>query len=471
MDIFIRRLGEHRGAPRLYLDSPALARAGFAPGVAFVVQATDRQITLQRHDAGGRKVSRKLRGERCLPVIDLNSQDDLAPVASMGLVRIVIRPGQIHILAIASQARASERAGRLKDRLTQGLPLRTASIAFGTGITAWALHQGLAAGGVDTTLQLANEIDDELLQHAARCHPLIQPDTVLASTPMQEAVTDLWLLKQVGPVEILEAGIPCSGASKAGVSKRRLGRMEDHPLVGHLVAAVIQWIAALQPAIFLAENVPEYADSASASVLRAWLADAGYVVREWTLNAQDFGSLEARKRWFIVAHPAGMEVEAPQPGIEVEGSIAVLADLLDDVPADDPRWRAVQYLKDKEERDADKGSCFAMQWLQPESTRVPTLRKGYHKGGSTDPRLCHPTRAELSRLLTAAEHARIKGVPAELLQGLSESAAHEACGQAVDARPVKALGRTMALSLLQARAWVTRCDALPTGHERSGVAA
>ena len=56
-----------------------------------------------------------------------------------------------------------------------------------------------------------------------------------------------------------------------------------------------------------------------------------------------------------------------------------------------------------------------MQVVTPESTSVPTLRKGYHKGGSTDPLLTHPTNPELLRQLTVVEHARIKEVPVELV--------------------------------------------------------
>ncbi|TDM05069.1 MAG: hypothetical protein C4K60_20300 [Ideonella sp. MAG2] len=124
-----------------------------------------------------------------------------------------------------------------------------------------------------------------------------------------------------------------------------------------------------------------------------------------------------------------------------------MAEVLESVPLDDPSWRPVSYLKSKALRDADKGSGFAMQWLTPQAQKVPTLRKGYHKGGSTDPRLRHPHDEQLSRLLTPGEHARIKGIPEALLQGLSATAAHQACGQSVDARVVQAIGRWLGQGL------------------------
>ena len=449
MDVFVRRLGLHRGAPRLYLDTPALQRAGFLPGLPICVRhdADAARITIEATSAGPRRVSRKRKHGREIPVIDLNGTGDLQPVAELGAVRVVFAAGVIHILAVASHARAAERALRLQGRLRAKDPLRAASIAFGAGVSSWALHHGLQDAGVPVALQLANEIDAGLAQLVMLNHPLVTPETMVVNAPMQDAVADRWLLERVGQVEILEAGIPCSGASRAGVSKRGLQRMEDHSLVGHLVAAVIQWIAALQPAIFLAENVPDYAGSASAAILRAWLRDAGYVVQELELDAADFGSLEARRRWFLIAHPPGLALE---PGCleRAIGVAPVLSDVLDDVADDDPSWRDVGYLKAKACRDAENGNGFAMQWIEPGATRIPTLRKGYHKGGSTDPRLKHPSRPGLSRLLTAAEHARIKAIPAGLVANLSSTATHQACGQSVDTRPVAAIGRWIGAALL-----------------------
>lgn len=114
---------------------------------------------------------------------------------------------------------------------------------------------------------------------------------------------------------------------------------------------------------------------------------------------------------------------------------------------EDERYRRVDYLKVKQERDADNGKHFSMQLLTPASTLVPVLRKGYHKGGSTDPRLLHPTDPERSRLLTAAEHARIKGISPNLVDGVPETTAHQVCGQSVDIRPVQAIGRRIAQAL------------------------
>ena len=453
MDMCIRRLGQHRGAPRLYLDTIALCRAGFEPGMTYRIDVHESEGRVAIHScaAGGRRVSHKKRGVRRLPVIDLNNASDLAPVAGLESVRVIFAAGVIHVLALASHRKAALRLARLQTRVATGLPLQTAGIAFGAGVTSSALHAGLQQAGVPAQLVLANEISADMLEVALANNGDVRPRSLMINAPMQEAVNDDWLLSHLPEVDLLEVGIPCSGASRAGMAKRRLARMEDHPLVGHLVAAVIEWIAVLQPAILMAENVVTYAATASAAILRAWLKDAGYAVAEVVLDAQDFGSLESRVRWFLVAYPPELQLSLERlPPTTVDRP--KLVDALDPVPEDDPAFRAVPYLVEKAVRDAERGANFKMQWLTPESTSVPTLRRGYHKGGSTDPRLVHPSDPTRSRLLTAAEHARIKGIDPALLAGLSSTESHEVCGQSVDVRVVEALGRRLGELVLQARA-------------------
>lgn len=453
LNVSIRRIGEHRGAPRLYIDSVSLERFGFTPGSRFNV-SVDRArnaVSIEVANDGCRRVSSKTRGNgRTVPVIDLNSAEDLRLHAPGVMVRVVLSRGRLFVLALASTMKADERLHRLKQRHTQGLGLRVASIAFGAGVTASALHVGLSEAGITTDLAALDEISPEFVEVALENNPLIRDSTIVLNVPMQEAIADDWVLGRIGQVEVLELGIPCSGASRAGVTKCGLKKMEDHPHVGHLVAAVIQWIARLQPAIVVAENVVGYRDSASAAILRKWLCDAGYSVTECVLDARDFGSLEARVRWFLTAHPPAVAIDIEALAPEAGAERPQLRSVLQEVPLDDPSYRAVSYLHQKEARDAVAGKGFRMQLLDEGATEVPTLRKGYHKGGSTDPRVRHPQRPELSRLLTPVEHARVKGISETLIKGVSATMAHQICGQSVDTRPVRSLGRVIGEAIREA---------------------
>src|SRR3546814_10164730 len=85
----------------------------------------------------------------------------------------------------------------------------------------------------------------------------------------------------------------------------------------------------------------------------------------------------------------------------------------------------MSYRREKEERDIAAGKGFRMQIFQPDSTKIATLTRGYAKIRSTDPKLQHPTDPTLLRQITPVEHARIKGVPEKMIEGLGITIAHQ----------------------------------------------
>src|SRR3546814_20429380 len=78
-----------------------------------------------------------------------------------------------------------------------------------------------------------------------------------------------------------------------------------------------------------------------------------------------------------------------------------------------------------------------MQIFQPDSTKIATLTRGYAKIRSTDPELQHPTDPTLLRQITPVEHARIKGVPEKMIEGLGITIAHQMLGQSILAKPLR----------------------------------
>jgi DNA (cytosine-5)-methyltransferase 1 len=451
-DVWIKKLGEHRGSPRIFLDGPQAVRAGFAPGERFevVVDAAGKRIMLQKNRDGSRVVSARERGGKTHPVIDINSKDLLSLFEGMDALRVVVSDDKVVLLPLASEIKKQERITRLVDKLQSGEPLKIGSLAHGGGILTHAIHQGLQDAGVECELAFANEIREDLLQHAAEHNDAWGEGTAAINLPMQEITSDDWLLAQLGKLEVLEVGQPCSGASKAGKAKRGAGHTESHPEVGHLVYSTLMLISKTQPAAVLIECVPEYAVSASADIMRLQLRDLGFVVHESILQGKDFGSLENRIRWCCVAVTQGVEFSFENLAPAVR-EVRTLADVLDaSIGADDPMWRAVEYLKDKRERDEAKGSRFLMQFVEPTDSEVPTIRKAYWKGGSTDPRLRHPTDPELSRLLTHDEVARIKGVDPVLIEGLSRTQAIEVLGQGIVYEPFRAAAQRLGQALLKA---------------------
>lgn len=437
---YIKKVGQNKGAPRVWLEGTQTARAGFLPGQRFDIEVQGQMVVLQANPDGSRVVSGKRIGERDNPIIDINSRELLAIFDGMAAIRIVVKKDQIYLMPLASEVKKRERFTRLREKLENGDPLTMGSLSHGGGVLSHALHAGLMQAGIGSRLAFANEIRGELLEHAAIHNDAWSENTQVLAAPMQELAFDDRGVASIPKVEILEMGLPCSGASRAGKSKRGLVHPESHPDVGHLVVSALVIVSKSNAAIVILENVPEYAQSASADILRNQLRDMGYNTHERILNGKQWGTLENRNRWCMVAVTDGIlfdfeQLQPPGPNART------IADVLDKtIEPDDPRWRSFQYLKEKEVRDAEKGNSFGMQVVSPDDDSVPTLRKGYHKGGSTDPLVQHPDNPELLRQFTAAEHARIKEVPEQIVAGLSNTVAHEVLGQGIVYPPFRDVG-------------------------------
>lgn len=427
---FIKTIGANRGKPRVWLQGLELERAGFAPGQSYEIVVKGKSVVLTLSNDGSRTVTPKQVRSRTMPVIDLNSKQLLAAFDGMAAIRMVVKDGQIYLLPLASELKKLERLQRLRTRLEAGEPLRIGSLSHGGGIMSHAIHAGLERAGLKAKLEFANEIRPELLEHASMFNDVWMADTVPLAAPMQELAFDDRGLAHIPKVEILEAGIPCSGASRAGTAKRGLKHPEAHPEVGHLVVSALIILNKAAPAIVTIENVPTYANTASASILRSQLRDLGYTTHERILNGKEWGAIENRDRWCMVAVTQGIEFDFDQL-MPPKAKRQVIGDLLEDIPADDARWGTMKGLVEKEARDRAAGKNFKMQVFGKGDDSVGTLTKGYAKIRSTDPKLRHPDNPSLMRQFTATEHARFKQVPQHLLGDASETMKHEMLGQSV----------------------------------------
>lgn len=441
-DYTVHAVGQHRNAPRIFVEALRLLRVGFEPGVRYSisVDAAQRVVTLRVDPNGAHQVSRRGTGT---PVLDINNRQLLEVFAEDRAVRMVMKADCIHFLPLASALAAKARLARVADKVASGKPLTSAAICAGGGFMTEALAQGYKAGGLQVAPAVVNDIDVEAVEHGLAQIPAVRDAGFTLCAPLQELVQDRWLMQRLPTVEIAELSLPCSGASTAGKAKRGTALAEEHPEVGHLIAPALMLLHAMQPAVVVMENVPAYRNSGSAWILRHSLRDMGYEVSEIELDGARFGAIEQRNRWFLVAATKGLGVSMEDMD-SLPGDNATLGDILEQVPDDDPRWSTFAYLRSKQERDIAKGNGFMMQIVKPGDAQIPTLRKGYHKGGSTDPLLAHPNQSGLFRKLSASEHARAKGFDPELVRGLSETRAHELLGQAVLFAPLCAIGKRIA---------------------------
>jgi DNA (cytosine-5)-methyltransferase 1 len=207
-DAWVKSIGQKRNAPYLYLDGLQAIRAWFAPGDKFDVTIDGGKLVLSANKDGSRTVSRKMVRDREYPVIDINSRELLAIFDGMDAVRVVVRGDKVFILPLASESGKRERLQRLRAKMSSG------------ELLSHAIHAGLAAAGIDARLCFANEIREDLMNQAATHNDAWDAGTQVMNLPMQELAQDEWLLRQLPKLEVLEMGLPCSGASRAGKSKR-----------------------------------------------------------------------------------------------------------------------------------------------------------------------------------------------------------------------------------------------------------
>ena len=426
-------LGAHKGARRLWLEGKRLTDVGFCDGVRYERSVTESAIILRLSDAGSRRVSHKPDGR---PVVDTLTRE----LGEVQRIEVRFDPGLVTVRVHPMDLLARDRVRRVNRRLAAGHKLRLGSVCHGGGVAADALLRGLGRGAA--VLELAIEQNHEYVAQSFAHGPLgkaghsFEGDLGdLASTP--EALADL------PECDILEAGLPCISASRAGRAKKGLEQPEDDAATADLAHAFLNVVAATRPALVLLENVPEYAGSASASMIRRSLDRLGYEIHEIALDGAAW-ALEARQRWVLVAISRGLHFD-PAALVATETRPEHLGEVLDARPTG---WRSTDNLEAAFERDRAKGNGFSRgrRYLTPDATSVPTLRRGYQKGGKTDVRLAHPTRPNTARLFSAAEHARIKGIPARLVTGLSEKKAHEVLGQSVVAPAFVALGAALGAS-------------------------
>jgi DNA (cytosine-5)-methyltransferase 1 len=76
------------------------------------------------------------------------------------------------------------------------------------------------------------------------------------------------------------------------------------------------------------------------------------------------------------------------------------------------------------------------------------IGKDYAKCRSTEPFIINPVDSALSRLFTPVEHCRVKGIPVEVIQGLSDTLAHQILGQSVIYPAFKDLMQSVGTTLL-----------------------
>lgn len=444
------KLGESKNVSRIWMEGEKLAKAGVRVGARYsMAEINNGRIVLREAGPGLQgqafTVSKRDRRGVLRPLMEIRSNELGRTFAGCEKVKVAIRSGRIVITASHVDAKRFDRSSRLIEKLRLGQPLEVCSVFHGGGILDKAVHHGMLRAGVSTAVRVAVEVESNYLEASLRNNPeLWHRDAVAVCSD----VRDVDWSNGSPSCELLIGGIPCTGASKSGRAKNQLLFAEEHNEAGALFVSYLDAVRAVNPAVVIAENVPEYQSTASMAVVRSVLQSLGYRLHETILDGAGFGCLERRRRLVIVAVcaslPNAFDFSLLQSIKDKEASVAAV---LESVPADSPRWKHYAYLAEKAIRDKAAKKGFARQLLTGAEDGCGTIGRHYAKCRSTEPFLQHPTNPQLSRLFTPTEHARLKGIPAEVIQGEAETTAHEMLGQAVIYPKFEAVGFEVGRSL------------------------
>jgi len=428
------KIGESKCVPRIWMEGESLTRAGLRIDTRYRVQTTaEHRIELHEAAADYRgetfKVSSRNRHGITRPLMEVRSRLLRAVFEQCEKVRVAIRKGVIVITALQLELNIVERSNRIMKKVREGAPLAVCSLFHAGGVMDKALHHGFALGGLASFVKVAVELSAVYLSASLRNNPELWR---AESVAVHSDIRDMNWNNKAPACDVLVAGIPCNAASKSGLAKNELEFAEEHDDAGTLFVDFLDGVKATNPAIIIAENVPEYQSTAGMAVIRSVLGSLGYQVFETVLDGNDFGALERRRRLVVVAvckrlaHAFDFATLSP---VKVKESN--LNEILDPVPLDSDRWKSYDHLASKAVKDKAAGKGFARQILTGSEAFCGTIGKGYFKGRSTEPFIQHPLDSALSRLFTAQEHARLKGIPEGVFAGEAETVAHEIMGQSV----------------------------------------
>lgn len=446
-------VSESRSVPRIWIEGNRLTHGGIEIGVQYVMNVSSqlRRIELRPAPVGfaGKTfcISKRTRNDRVYPLLELRDAviNELFKVGTK--LRVAINKGRIVISMSHIAMRVQERVSRFLDKIKNGKPLSVCSIFHGGGVLDAALHHGMQRSKVASFVKVAVELEGDYIDSSLRNNPaLFNEESIVINGDIRDVNI---LGGGIPQTDLLVGGVPCTGASKSGASKLGLSCAEEHQTAGALFHYYLDWVKVMNPALVVLENVVEYISTSAMIVIRSVLTHLGYEVRETVLDGPSFGSLEKRRRLCMIATTPGVcdPVDFDQL-IPVRQKEEKLADVLEVVPADSTSWKTYDYLADKELRDKASGKGFARQLLTGEEDGCGTVGRGYAKARSTEPFIVAPHDASLSRLMTPGEHARVKTIPENLIEGLSATTAHEVLGQSVIYSAFVAVGELIGKTVL-----------------------
>lgn len=417
------------GKPRIWIEGRKLAVA-FNAGDKYRIDYNNetRVVELIADPNGTETVNKRTKKDIVLPLIELREKK-LEELYEYGVrLTVKVKKGRVTCAVDAIDAGNRIRAEEFRQKILAGGTIDKATAFTGGGLIDKAIHEGLKLGGIDSKIKLVIESEEMYLESFLRNQSdLLADDAIICSSKIEEINFDDEDFNFT--VDVLLCTLPCTGASLAGRTSNKLKTAEHHTSAGAAFYYALNMVKKFKPVCLVIENVKEFCGTATFAIITSVLENWGFSLSEKILNGNEFSALENRDRLCLVANLKQLREFDFTKVIPLEDKAKSLREFIEDVPADDPSWRKFEYLKTKLIRDKAKGSGFSPTLYNGDEEKIITIRRTYHKAGSCDPYMMHPSNPELSRLFTPKEHAHFKTIPFELVDGNSNTIQHELLGQ------------------------------------------
>lgn len=389
------------GRRRLYLESSRLKQTRFQPGSRITVEVANQFLKISISDNGDAMVSACKRGKReGRPVIDIRRKELAEAFAGIEKVKVMIGENSITVVPLESEIARLQAMPKGSKRLT----FIDIFAGGGTLTEAFKMAGFQSVGAV--------EKNDRYLETYEANNP--------GAMTYCGSVADVdW--RDLPSANIVLASPPCEDFSQAQTQS-------PSSATEHLTFYLLQGLGVLRPAAIVIEQVPAYAKSPYAALLRRVLTDYGYHLTESIVDGVKMGSLSRRKRFCMIASqtPGFAFDEAEKPRTKR------VKDILEQTPRTwltEENSQTIRSFISSAKHHAEKGNGFRMAAVTEDATMVATITKGHAKRRKTDPLL---TDGEgRYSFFSTRELARIDGLPDSYILPESHQVACEIVGQGV----------------------------------------
>jgi DNA (cytosine-5)-methyltransferase 1 len=358
--ITFQKLGENRESPRLWIESKRLALLGFTPGTAFTVESRTAGVRLRPMFGGVNHVSKRIAAGGVRPIIDVTNRTLLRALDGCPEIKVSATHKLIEVTP-------SVRGFSIQRRLRLRPPFKALEVFAGGGTLSAAI-----AAHPDYTLVAGIEIEPKFADVWQAAHP----DACLCQADVRRIHPS-----ELPAHDVLVASIPCTSHSTLGRAKKSLAGKPELGDTGDLFLSIAEFVAHWLPLACLFENVPSFGTSLAGQSLLAHLRHLGYAITELVLDThREWNEPQDRRRWVAVATLVPGFVVRP-PGIPFTGDLSLILDPPDDADRDDAARIAnsIESLRRHNARHRAQGHGFGFTTIRPDSHRVPTLVRSYHK--------------------------------------------------------------------------------------------